>query len=598
MTTIDQSAVASTFGLDTQYKDLREGVAAFLPQRLAVIGQGATSAVYSSEKWTALSAGAAGARYGYGSPIHLSLCELMPDNGDGVGTIPVDVLPLTDDGSGVAAVGNIVPSGVATKAASYRVRVSGYLSNAFVIDAVDLGVAANLHTALRRMGSAIAAVLKMPVTVGYTYGAVTASAITGTGNGTLTALAVHTGSTPKPGAYTLKNVSAVTNGGVWSLTDPDGIVLSSSLTQTAGVGAVTVFSNAAGSGIDFTLTDGTTDFALGASFTITVPATNVTATSKWKGASANAIYLEVLGDSVGVSFAITQPTGGLVNPAVNSALNKIGTSWVTMALNCLGTTDSTALDAYQAFGEGRWDPLVRMPLVVFSGDTHPVVTDAYAVPDARKTDRVNAQLVAPGSVRLPFVVAARQLARIAVVANDNPPTSYQAQRATGEIPGADEVQWPFSSRNLAVSSGSSTVIVEDRVVKISDVVTFYHPTGEAPPGYNYVVNIVKLQNAIYNFNAEFTKQEWAAAPVVLDTDVVDNPNAKQPKSFVAKANQVLSGLGKAAIIANVANAKKKTKAVINSNNSNRVDLTVEFPVSSNGNIISMQQTFGFLAGAA
>jgi phage tail sheath gpL-like len=598
MSGIDQSAVASTFGLDTQYKDLREGTAAFLPQRLAVFAQGASASTYALTKWTATSAGAAGARYGYGSPIHLALRELMPDNGDGVGTIPIDVFPLADDGSGAFAAGTITPSGIATKAGQYKARISGNESNSFVIDAVDLSVPANLHIAIRRMGAAIAAPLQMPVTVGYTYGTVTASAITGTGNGTVTALAVHTGSTPKPGAWTLKCTTATTNGGTFQLTDPDGVALSTLLVMTVGVGAATVFSNAAGSGLDLTLTDGTTDFGLNASFTITVPATNVVVTSKWKGTSANALRLEVIGDSLGVAFALVQPTGGLVNPSVSTALTKQGSTWYTMALNAFDTTDATALDAFQVAGEGLWDPLVRRPWVVFVGDTNATVAAATAVPDARKTDRVNAQLVAPGSVELPLAVAARQLARIARVANNNPPVSYQKQRATGLIPGDDAVQWNYTVKDQAVKAGSSTVDSEDSVLKIADVVTFYHPTGESPPGYRYVVTIVKLQNCIYNFNQEFTKVEWAAAPFVADADVVENTAAKKPLMVKAKANDLLVGLGKQALIANVAAAKKKTTAQLNANNPNRIDLTVEFPVSSNGNIISMVQTFGFLSTAA
>lgn len=100
-------------------------------------------------------------------------------------------------------------------------------------------------------------------------GAVSASAITGTGNGTLTALSTVEGSTVKPGAYTLTCTFAVTHGGVFKLTGPGGGIIADNLTMRAGAGLTTAFSVG---GLNFTLTDGSTDFAAADAFTITVAA--------------------------------------------------------------------------------------------------------------------------------------------------------------------------------------------------------------------------------------------------------------------------------------------------------------------------------------
>ncbi len=489
--TIDQSARASALGIGTEYKDLREGSARYLPQRIALFAQGASATDYALDKWESTSAAAAGARYGYGSPIHLALMQLQPANGDGVGTIPVTVYPLEDAYEGVAATGRITPTGTQTASASYRVRVSGILSAPFTILTTD-----NVAAIVDKIVAAINAILEMPVIA----------------------------------------------------------------------------------------TDATTYAAIEA---------------KWAGVSGNDIYLEVLGDdTLGVTFAFVQPTGGLLNPSVDAALELVGEKWETLGLNCSTLADTDALDAFQTFGEGRWDDLVRKPWVVFVGSTEATYATAVAVSDARTDDRVNAQLVAPGSVNLPFVVAARQLARIAAVANNNPPTGYKAQRATGLLPGDDGDQWDYTTRDLAVKAGSSTVEVKDGVINIADVVTFYHPTGEEPPAYRYVVTIIKLQNCLYNFDAEFSKAEWAAAPLIGDDDATVNPNAKQPKMAKAKANQILEALGDAAIIAGVKAAKKKTTAVINADNPDRLDLGVEFPVSGNTNIVNVALVFGFNFGGS
>lgn len=484
--TIDQSAVASTFGLGTEYQDLRDGQAAYLPQRILVVAQGASASSYPLEKWTSTGAAAAGARFGYGSPIHLALRALQPAEGGGVGTIPIDVIPLEDDYEAVAASGRITPAGTQTKAAQVRVLVNKIPSTWFVVATDD-----TVAEICDKIVAAVNGVLEMP--------------------------AIATDVTTR---------------------------------------------------VDFT--------------------------AKWAGASGNDIYLEVEAEALGVTYTIVQPTGGLVNPDVTEPLELAGQEWYTLGLNGLNIADTDALDAYQTFGEARWDDLVHHPIVFFTGNTIADPTAATAVSAVRRDDRVNGQLPLPGSHNLPIVVAARELAKIAVVANNNPAKSYQKQKPAGLTPGSDEQAWDYPTRDFVVKRGGSTVTVEGGVVKISDVCTFYRPIGEEPPAYRYLVTIVKLQNSSYNFDLEFNKEEWASAPVVADSDVTVNPDAKQPKTWKAKANQILEALGKQAILAKVKDAKKKTTAVINSGNPNRIDLTVEFPVSSNGNITAIKQKFGFL----
>lgn len=585
---VDASAIARVTGIETVYKDLRAGGVLFLPQRVALIAQGSTASTYALTKFQITSAGQAGSKYGYGSPIHLAARQLFPVNGDGVGTIPVTVYPLEDDGSGVAAEGTVTPSGTQTEAASYRASINNILSEAFVVAA-----SASLTAKLRSLHDAINAVLEMPVNATFTYSTVTASALVGTGNGTITALSV-TG-TPKPGAWTLAVNTVVADGGVWTLTDPDGTVVSTSITMTPGAGGATVINVG---GIQYTLTDGSTDFGLGATFTITVPATNVVLTAKWKGISGNDIYVEVLGEDLGTTWTIVQPTGGLVNPAIDDALAQVGNVWESMFLNALNIDDEDALDALADFGEGRWGVLVKKPMVAFTGNTATTVAAATAISSTRRTDRTNAQLVAPGSKDLPFVVAARQLARIVKVANSNPPTGYGAQRATGLTPGTDGEQWDYLMRDQAMKAGSSTVEVVDGVVNISDVITFYRPTGEEPPAYRYVVDIVKLQNIIFNLDLIFAAEEWASAPLIPDDQPTRNQNARKPKSAVAAVRAMIDSLGDQAIISDPKAAKAATSAEIDSMNPKRLNLETTVQLSGNTEIKSATLNFGFYLGQA
>lgn len=100
--------------------------------------------------------------------------------------------------------------------------------------------------------------------------AVTASAVTGTGNGTVTLATVVAGAeVPLPGVYTLTCTAAVVNGGVFKLTDPNGAIVASGLSLTIGAGASTIIEVA---GLQFTVTDGATDFIIGDFATLTVVA--------------------------------------------------------------------------------------------------------------------------------------------------------------------------------------------------------------------------------------------------------------------------------------------------------------------------------------
>ncbi|MCH9712767.1 MAG: phage tail protein [Proteobacteria bacterium] len=488
-TAVDASAVARVVGIKTTFKDLRGGSILFLPQRIAVVGQGSSASVYSTTKAQHTSALSVGQTYGFGSPLHLAALQLMPVNGDGVGTIPVTFYPLDDDGSGVASAGDITPSGVQTEAASYVVRVNNIDSEPFVISVGD-----TVATIVTAMTAAINANLNMPIIA----------------------------------------------------------------------------------------TDSTT---------------TVDTASKWKGVSANDIVIEIIGSTTaGTSFAITQHVGGLVNPDVDDALTQVGDVWETMFLNCMGASDSGTLTKFATFGEGRWGALVRKPCIAFGGNTATTVALATAITDARKTDRTNCQLVEPGSNDLPLVVAARQLARIAKVANNNPPHDYGSQDATGLTPGADGDQWTYADRDEAVKKGSSTIEVKDGVANIADVVTMYHPSGDPIPAYRFVVDIVKLQNIIFNLDLEFATSKWDGAPLIPDDQPTINASAKKPKTAVAAVSAILDSLGLNAFISDPETAKENTFAEIDPANPKRLNVVTTVQLSGNSNIISVDLDFGFFFG--
>jgi phage tail sheath gpL-like len=207
-------------------------------------------------------------------------------------------------------------------------------------------------------------------------------------------------------------------------------------------------------------------------------------------------------------------------------------------------------------------------------------------------------LVAPASNDLPLIVAARELARIVVLADSNPPHDYVGQKATGLTPGADGNQWTYADRDQAVKDGVSTIEVKDGVINLSDTVTFYHPSGDPLPAYRYVVDIVKLQTTIFNLDLIFTLPEWQGAPLLPDADPTTNRTAKKPRMARAAIASMLDSLGLEAIISDPETAKDNTLAEINGTNPKRLDVVVPVQLSGNTNIISINLEFGFFFGQA
>jgi len=92
----------------------------------------------------------------------------------------------------------------------------------------------------------------------------TTGVVAGTGNGSCTV--VSGGKNTKKGDYVATCVVAITNGGTFDVADPDGKFVGS-VVITAGAGGTGVFVS---DEINFTVTDGSTDFALADTLTIAV----------------------------------------------------------------------------------------------------------------------------------------------------------------------------------------------------------------------------------------------------------------------------------------------------------------------------------------
>ncbi len=111
-----------------------------------------------------------------------------------------------------------------------------------------------LQGANYRLGSVLGRITK---------GAVSSAARAGgnTGNGTLTLASPAADATAKSGVYKVRCFEAATNGGSFTVIDPDGFQI-----------GIAVIGQAFANGVNFTIADGATDFVVGDGFDVTVAA--------------------------------------------------------------------------------------------------------------------------------------------------------------------------------------------------------------------------------------------------------------------------------------------------------------------------------------
>lgn len=205
-------------------------------------------------------------------------------------------------------------------------------------------------------------------------GRVSTPAVVGTGNGTITL--VFAGPEVEVGNYLLTCTAAVANGGVFSLVTPSGKAMVP-LTMTPGAGGTTVYTSRH---INFTITDGATDFIVGDAFTFVVSTTapvvigtgngTVSAISLGPDAKTGNYRVECIAAITNSgTFKIVDPSGAVI--AVGTIVAGAGGTLVLAGQRHLnltitdGATDFAVADAFNvavfnnlAGGKAvAWDPL-------------------------------------------------------------------------------------------------------------------------------------------------------------------------------------------------------------------------------------------------
>ena len=164
--------------------------------------------------------------------------------------------------------------------------------------------------------------------------AVPIPAVSGTGNGVMTLL--KPGKDVQTGSYLITCTAVVAHGGVFSVVAPDGTVLPS-LTLTPGAGGTTAYSS---THLNFSITDGSTDFALADVFTVVVTAGG---TPVCVGTGDGVMSLMTLGKDA--TYAITC-IEAIANGGIFEVIAPDGTALKELLLNA-GSGNTTAYASEQ-----------------------------------------------------------------------------------------------------------------------------------------------------------------------------------------------------------------------------------------------------------
>lgn len=273
----------------------------------------------------------------------------------------------------------------------------------------------------------------------------------------------------------------------------------------------------------------------------------VNVTAKSKGPWGNRISLTVnigLNQTlpVGVVCTVTSMTAGAGIPVMATALAALGTGddanegGFTDFVHGYGqdTTTLDALSAYVGAGNdftGLYSKTIGRPFRSLSGDVATGSAGLAAlivISDARKLDRTNGIVSVPGSASHPAEIAAQTIGHMARINQERVAQHYLGVSLIDIHTGAKVDRWnsDYDNRDTAVKSGISPVRIQNGVVVLQNVVSFYRPDNVpvASNGYRSMRNIAIIQNLLANIRQNFEQEKWQGISIVANVTNVTNTN--------------------------------------------------------------------------
>jgi phage tail sheath gpL-like len=281
-----------------------------------------------------------------------------------------------------------------------------------------------------------------------------------------------------------------------------------------------------------------------------VTAGKVNLTAKSKGPWGNGISIDFnlgLGQALptGVVAVEVAMASGAGVPVMATALAALGTgdsaneAWFTDLVHGYGT-DSTTLDAISTYvGAGNdftglYGKTIGRPMRALTGDTAAGSSGLAAlivISDARKTDRANGIISVPGSASHPAEIAAQTIGHMARINQDRVAQHYLGIQLIDIHTGAKADRWTsdYDNRDTAVKAGISPTRIQNGVVVLQNVVSFYRPDNVpvASNGYRSMRNIGIIQNMLFNIRLNFEQEKWQGISIVADVAKVSTTLDRQ-----------------------------------------------------------------------
>lgn len=164
MPAVGQDRISRVVGYDLTGADFSE-TSPNLPQRIVVLGEANTDnqGTLDLTKKVVTSQKQAGQLYGYGSPIHMIMRLLKPLFSEGVGGIPIVVIPQAEAGGAAPRIVTITPSGVATKGGTHYVKIGGRDNIDGATYAINIETGDTVADITQKIEDAVNAILGSPM---------------------------------------------------------------------------------------------------------------------------------------------------------------------------------------------------------------------------------------------------------------------------------------------------------------------------------------------------------------------------------------------------------------------------------------------------
>ena len=332
-----------------------------------------------------------------------------------------------------------------------------------------------------------------------------------------------------------------------------------------------------------------------------------TATTKWKGLTAEQLNIEIStgGDDLGITYVVNSTAAGSGAVSLDDFVQDIGNEWTTIIVNSYDESKHVELEALNGvpgtLSTGRYSPIIFKPFVAMWGSTLSKSSQVTAITGAtaRKNQVTNCLCPAPNSLGFTFEASANG-AYLAATTFESTPHLDVSNKSYPDMPvPLDGKIGDFSiyeQRDFMAKKGASTVDLINGVYTFMELITTYHPDGETPPQFRYVRNLVGID---WNFRYGYFLLE---ALYVLDHSIVENDQATivdmvvKPKQWLAVVGSYADDLASRSLISDPKFMKDSIIVGTDTQNPDRFETSFNYKRSPYARVASTTAKAGFQFG--